>query len=345
MLAIPALTLVTLYCGCLWLIPGRAGTFAALASGVLFVSSSAVADSTELAPHHFFALLSVAFLFLVVEISRRREAILLVRSSDGGGSRVLHTRGCIRLDDHAWDLRLRGATTAADWLAYCLEVDRALRCDSDGCVAGCNLQVVFRKRLSFLAYLGLFRKSPWGNEGFLDVWGHRVLDSPLEWAAIAVSLYLLFRTSGQRQTYPVLVYISLMLLVTARVVTSSTRYSLLFMPALDIFAALTLAPFLAASPARILSAAVVLFSVFFGIGEYREFTRNRTPDPRPPAILNYIRKDRLENATLAVPQEDLPMIHFYFPRMHLHGYAGDDPGASGDGILYRGYPVRLETAR
>jgi uncharacterized membrane protein YfbV (UPF0208 family) len=206
----------------------------------------------------------------------------------------------------------------------------------------------FVKGYLFMAYLGLFRKSPWGNEGFLDVWRHRLLDSPLEWAAIAVSLFLFFRKRGQdseRRTYPILIYVLLMLIATARVITSSTRYALLFMPALDIFAAFTLAPFLRASPARTLSVALILFGALLGIGEYREFTRNRNPDPRPPAILNYIRENQLENATLLVPQQDLPMIHFYFPRMRLHGYAGADPGVSSYGILDRGYPVHVETAR
>ncbi len=68
MLAIPALTLLTLYCGCLWLIPGRTGTFAAMASSVLFLSSVAATESTELAPHQLFALVSVAFLFLLAKL-------------------------------------------------------------------------------------------------------------------------------------------------------------------------------------------------------------------------------------------------------------------------------------
>ena len=197
-----------------------------------------------------------------------------------------------------------------------------------------------------MAYLGLFRKTPWGNEGFLDVWRHRLLDSPLEWAAVAVSLYLFFRNGqdSKRRAYPILIYVLLMLLGTARVITSSTRYSLLFMPALDVFAAFTLAPFLLAWPARRLSVALILFGGLLGIGEYREFTRNQNPDPRPPAILNYIRENQLENATLLVPQEDLPMIHLYFPRMRLHGYAGADAGVSSYGILNRGYPVHIETA-
>ncbi len=189
------------------------------------------------------------------------------------------------------------------------------------------------KSYLFMAYLGLFRTSPWGNEGFLDVWRHRLLDSPLEWAAIAVSLFLCFRKNAERRTHPVLIYALLMLIATARVVTSSTRYALLFMPALDLFAALTLAPLLTESSAKTLSPALVLTCLLLSIGEYREFTRDRTPDPRPPAVLNYIREHRLQNATLRVPREDLPMIHYYFPRTRLHGFSSAD----------RGYPVRLET--
>lgn len=67
MLAIPALTLVAIYCGCLWLIPGRAGTFAALTGSLLFLFGSHLNGSTELAPHHLFALLSVVFLFLLAK--------------------------------------------------------------------------------------------------------------------------------------------------------------------------------------------------------------------------------------------------------------------------------------
>ena len=345
MLAIPALTLVALYCGCLWLIPGRAGIFAALTSSVLLVSGSAATESTELAPHQLFALLSVVFLFVLSKflVSGRRTYWYAAVVTAGLAFCTLEV-----------------AFVLIGTLLICAFVERR-RLQTGWRFAGSSLAVFaatvlmvwppaiyklsFVKGYLFMAYLGVFRKSPWGNEGFLDVWGRRVLESPLEWAAIAVSLYLFFRKSGERPTYPVLVFVAVMLVATARVVTSSTRYSLLFMPALDIFAALTLAPSLAASPARILSAALVLFCAFLGIGEYREFTRNRNPDPRPPAILHDIRQNRLENATLVVPLEDLPMIHFYFPRMHLHGYAGDDPGVSGDGILHRGYPVRLETAR
>jgi len=162
-------------------------------------------------------------------------------------------------------------------------------------------------------------------------------------------LFVYFRNLSQSEkhrTYPILVYAALMLAATARVLSSSPRYSLLFMPALDIFAAFTLMPLLAAAPRRVVYAALALFSVAFGIGEYRESARHPNPHPRSAAVLNYIRENRLQEKTLLVPQEDLPMIHYYFPRTHLRGYYDENPEPSGmDGILYRGYPVRMESAR
>jgi hypothetical protein len=345
MLAIPALTLVTLYCGCLWLIPGRTGTVAAIASGVLFISSSAVTDSTELAPHQLFALLSVVFLFVLSKfiVTGRRTYWYGAVVTAGLAFCTLEVAfvltGTLLICAYAERRRLQtGWRLAASSLAVFAVTVLAVW-------PAALYKLSFVKGYLFMAYLGLFRNAPWGNEGSLDVWRHRLLDSPLEWAAIAVSLYLFFRKSNPRQTYPVLVYVLLMLVVTTRVVTGSTRYSLLFMPTLDIFAALTLASFLAAASVRTLSAALVPFCALLGIDEYREFTRGHTQDPRPPAVLNYIRTNRLDQATLVVPQDDLPMIHFYFPRMHLHGYRGDDPGVSGDEILYRGYPVHIESAR
>ncbi len=211
LLAVPALTLIALYYGCLWLIPGRAGIFAALTSSLLFVSSSAAADSTELAPHQLFALLSVVFLFLVLKFlaTGRRAywygavvvaglafctlevAFVLILTL---GICAYVERRRLRIDwPVAWrSIAFFAATVVVVWPAAIYKLS-------------------FVKGYLFMAYLGLFRQSPWGNEGFLDVWRHRVLDSPLEWAAIAVSLYLFFRNSGERQTYPVLVYVSVML--------------------------------------------------------------------------------------------------------------------------------------
>ena len=347
MLAIPALTLVAIYWGCLWLIPGRAGTFAALTGSLLFLFGSHLNGSTELAPHHLFALLSVVFLFLLAKFVASGQRIYWYGAVVAAGLAFC---------------TLEVAFVLIITLAICAFVERR-RLEAGWRLAARSLalfvatvlvvwpaaiyKMSFVKGYLFMAYLALFRNSPWGNQGFFEVWGHRILDSPLEWIAILASVLLYFRKQSENTkhiTYPMLVYAALMVAATARILNSLPRYSLLFMPALDIFAAVTLIPFLMAAPRRVMYAALALFFGFFGLDEYRLFNRNHTQDPRPPVVLNYIRENRLQENTLLVPQEDLPMIHYYFPRMHLHGYSDPNPAPSGsdNGILYRGYPVRVK---
>lgn len=347
MLAIPALTLAVIYFGCWWLIPGRLGTFAALGSSLLFLSSSSVTGSTELAPHHLFALLSVVFLLLLAKFA-------------ASGRRIYWYAGVVAAGLAFCTLEV--AFVLIITLAICAFVERR-RAGLGWRLAGSSIAVFiatvlavwpagiyklsFMKGYLFMAYLALFRKSPWGNESFFEVWGHRAIDSPLEWAAILVGVFLYFRSFGANTkhiTYPILLYAALMLAATARVLTSSARYSLLFIPPLDIFAALTLVPFLAESPRRVAHAALALFCGFFGLAEYRLFNRNHNQDPRPPAVLHSIRENGLQEKNLLVPQEDLPMLHYYFPGMHLRGYSGPSPSpsSSDNGILYRGYPARIQ---
>jgi hypothetical protein len=338
MLAIPALTLAVIYCGCLWLIPGRAGTFAALGSSVLFLSSNSVTGSTELAPHHLFALLSMGFLFCLLKFIASGErtywyaAVVFVALAfctlEIAFVLIATLVTCAYMERRRLEAGWRMTSTSLGlFMATVLVVWPAA-----------IYKLSFVKGYLFMVYLALFRKSPWGTEGFFAVWLTRVLDSPLEWTAILASLLLYFQTRGDRgksRTYPVLVYAALMLAATARVVSSSPRYSLLFMPALDTFAAFTLVPVLMAAPRRVMYGALAMFCGLLGIDEYRLFNRNRNQDPRPPAVLKYIRDNRLEEKTLLVPQADLPMIHYYFPRTHLVGNNDKSPS----------YPVRVESPR
>jgi hypothetical protein len=336
MLAIPALTLAAIYFGCLWLIPGRSGTFAALAGSLLFISGSSA--STELAPHHLFALFSVGLLFLLMKFiaSGKRTywyaavvfAALAFCTLEVAFVLVITLGICGLVERRRAG---RSWRVAAESFAVFVTTVLVLW-------PAAIYKLSFLKGYLFMGYLALFRKSPWGTEGFFQVWERRVLDSPLEWAAILASLTLYFLKRGEnRRAYPILVYAILMLAVTARVLTSLPRYSLLFMPALDIFAALILF----ASPRRIVLAAMAVLAVLLGVD--KSF-RTRTQDPRPPAILNYIRDNRLEEQTLQVPQEDVPMIHYYFPHMNLHGYTDPNPPFSSNKSLYRGYPVRVESS-
>ena len=65
MLMIPAASVLAIYLGCLWLLPGLCGFLAALLASTLFLASYAVTASTELAPHQLFVFCSLCSLCLL----------------------------------------------------------------------------------------------------------------------------------------------------------------------------------------------------------------------------------------------------------------------------------------
>lgn len=354
MLLIPALSLTVMYFGLLWLIPGGLGFLTALMSGILLVSSAAVAHSTELAPHQLFALCSIGFLILVAKTM-------------ASGQRIYWYPAVLVAGLAFCTLEL--AFVFILTLAICGFKERR-RLEAGWSFAGRSVAVFcatvfviwpaaiykqsFAKAYLFMVYLALFRRAPWGNEGFLEAWRERILDSPLEWMAVLAALAIYVRMpakADKRLIFPILIFSTLMVVATLRVLTSSTRYSLLFMPALDMFAALAVTPFVAALRRRAMYAVLALFCGVLGFREYRLVSRHINQDPRPPAVLMNIREDGLADKTLLVPQEELPMIHYYFPQTRLHGYWAAQPVVSGedhftpDAVLYRGYPVRIERSR
>jgi hypothetical protein len=105
------------------------------------------------------------------------------------------------------------------------------------------LKLSFLKAHAVTAYLAVFREPPWGNVGLLGTWQSRLLGSPLKWAIVLLSLILRLR-KHRPKTCPLSLFVLLMAGATLRVLTSTLRYSLPWMPALDLFAGLTLAPIL-----------------------------------------------------------------------------------------------------
>jgi hypothetical protein len=344
MLVIPALTLLAIYFGCLWLIPGTPGLLTALLASVLFLSSFSVFRSTELAPHQLFVLCylcCVIFLAKTVATGRRSAwyaavtmAALAFCTLEVAFVAVLTLAICAYIERDrlhmdwrfaARSLMLFIATVAIVWPAAIFKL-------------------TFVKSYLFMAYLALVRKGSWGDVGFFGTWRNRVLDSPLEWALIALALILYLRRPWQkdhRLAYPILIFAILMLAATARVLTDSARYSLPFMPALDLFAGVTLAPFLASlrRPAAF-GIAGLLVAGLCATGLYETSTHPVQPDPHPAAVLEHIRQANLTNKALLVPQSDLPMIHYYFPATRLRGYytpqpvPADSEGFAPDAILY-----------
>jgi hypothetical protein len=141
-----------------------------------------------------------------------------------------------------------------------------------------------------VAYLALMRESPWGHVGFLETWRERFFESPLEWMLIASAVLLGLR--NRSRFYPVGMFAALMIVATLGVLSSSARYTLPFMPALDLLAGLTLLPSLGRLR-RPASFAVVALAVagLYGIAWLQLTHRSHNSNPRSAAVLTYIHQN------------------------------------------------------
>jgi 4-amino-4-deoxy-L-arabinose transferase-like glycosyltransferase len=218
---------------------------------------------------------------------------------------------------------------------------------------GAILKLSFVKAYLFMAYLAVFRKSPWGNETLLETWLERILNSPIEWIVIACALALFaakVQIRSRRELYPFLIFAGLMVVATLRVTTGTPRYALPLMPALQVFAGLVIAQQLGqvSRPVRSFAYASAIAVALF-VSAW--MTVDRHPpgaDTRLASVLDLIRGGHLQAGNLLVPQEYLPSIHYYFPGTRIRGYTGDAPtsaelqGSGLSGVFYRADPVRYE---
>jgi hypothetical protein len=306
MLAIPAASLAIIYFGCLWLASGPIapgiGHLGALLASMLFLTSHSVVWSTELAPHQLFALCTLACLILLAKAiaTGRRDywyacviaSALAFCTLEVAFVPILTVAICGIVERGTFDADLRFAVKSlALFLAIVITVWPAA-----------ILRLSFVKAYVVMAYLALMRESPWGHAGFIETWRTRVVESPLEWALIAIALLLGFRAKTGPRFYPVGLFVVLMLFATLRVFTSTPRYSLTFMPALDLLAGLTLLPSLGPLR-RPASFAVLALAVagLYGIAWLQVAHRARNSNPRSAAVEKYIHQNALENKPVSAP--------------------------------------------
>jgi hypothetical protein len=344
MLMIPAMTLIAIYFGCLWLSPGPRGILAAILGSMLFLTSFTVFRSTELAPHQLFALCYLGCLIFLA------KAVATARRSDWYAAVIMAALAFCTLEV---------AFVAVLMLAICGYVER-YRLQMDWRFVARSLmlfvatvlivwpaaifKLTFVKSYLFMAYLALARKGSWGDIGFFGTWRSRLLSSPVEWAVIALAMILFLRRQSwkdNRLAYPFLIYTVLMLAATARVLSVSPRYSLTFMPALDVFGGVIPAVFLSSLRRPVALGIMGLFGVgLFGAAIYEASSHPLKPNQRTSAMLEHIRQANLGRQALLVPQSDLPMIHYYFPGARLRGYytpkpaPADSEGFAPDAIIY-----------
>ncbi len=326
MLAIPAASLAVIYFGCLWIIPN-----AALLSAMLFLTSYAVIASSELAPHQFFALCSLVSL------------IMLVKAIATGLRRYWY--GAVVAAGLAF-ATLEIAIVLLLVLAICCFVERRPWYVDRGFVAksvalfvgtvlavwpAAILRLSFIKSYAVMAYLSLSRHAAWGDVGFLETWRARFVHSPLEWMFVLAGV-LVWIGKRRSNIYPVGLFALLAMAATLRVLTETPRYSLAFMPALDLLAGLALVPFFGPLR-RPASLAVVALAVagLYGGAWYQAVHQPHNPNPRSAAVVSYIHQNQLENKAVWAPHADVPTLHYYFPHMRVLGYFGQTPAEQGRG--------------
>ncbi len=324
LLAIPCASLAVVYFGCLWLVAGAAAFPTALMASMLFLSSYSVIESTELAPHALFALCSLGSL------------ILLLKAIASGGRHYWY--GAVMAAAVAF-CTLEVALVLLVTLAICgwlerkrWQADRRFLANSFAVFLAtvlvlwpaAILRLSFLKAYAVLGYLAVSREFAGGSASFLETWRSRMVHSPLEWVLILAAGIVLFRTRSRRLS-PLAIFAALMILATLRVLTITPRYSLVFVPALDLLAGLALVPSI--GPLRRPASLAVVLAVagLYGSAWYQTALRPHNPNPRSAAVLTYIHQNELENKAVLAPQADLPTLHYYFPGMRLRAYFGRQP--------------------
>jgi len=353
-LAFPIFSLMVIYFGALWLFPGMTGIIAAVLSSVLFLCSLPVVRSMELAPHQAFACCSLGALFLLAKSTasgeRRYFCMAVIAAAlaccllEVGFVLVATVLACCYFDRH----NLRADWTLA-WRSLLLFVGAVIVV-----WPAAILKLSLLKSYAFMAYLSLFRKSPWGSIGLLETWRQRFFASPVEWILIAAGLLILIfsRKLGvdRRVLCAFTVYACLMIAATLRVTSATPRYALVFQPVLDVLAGCVLAVLIARwRPIAACLATASISLMLLGETWLNVHRQQPAADPRPAALLAYIRQNHLEHSRLMVPQTDIPVLHYYFPNAQLKGYYGLEPISTStsdkDGIVYPDFPIRYRPPR
>jgi hypothetical protein len=312
MLMIPILTTLVLYFGSLWLVPGWAGAAAACLTSAMYLWSYVAVSATELAPHQLFVLCYVTALFLLAKMVVTGER--------------MYWFGAVVASALAFCV-LEVAFVLILTLAVCCFAERR-RLNADFSLIarsvllflvtvlivwpGAILRLSFLKAYAFMAYLAVYRKGAWGAVGFAETWWIRFRNSPVEWILIATALVLFFRNRRSPASIRAAGFFGfMMVLATLRVYSEAPRYALTFLPALEVFAGLTLAGALASLPAGIRVAAIVaLCAALFFNTLLRVHPFPPAADASAEAILGCVRESHFEDKSLLVPQGYLPMLHY-----------------------------------
>lgn len=316
-LVFPAIAAIALYLGSMWILPGTAGWIAAVLSATLYLWSFASVQTVELAPHQMFVMWVlfsllcaakafrtgdrrawyVAALFAGLAFCTMEVAFVLVFALVATAWLAARDRG------YDWAVA-RNATLV--FLATTIVVNPP---------ALLKLHIV--KSYLFMAYLAVFRNNQWGDVSYSQMWMRRLMSSPVEWLLIPLAAVVWWRmreSAAARAATPFLIYGVVMFLLMARVTAGSMRYTLPFLPALDVFSGFTLAVAVMRWRPAVRYAAVgaICFVHLAATGVYLAGRPPRT-DFGPVLLFDRIRAQHFDDKRMLAPFYLIPALHYYFP--------------------------------
>ena len=349
-LTFPAITGLILYFGLLWIIPEvSVRDQAAIFAAVLFWGSYAVILSTEIAPHQMFVMWTVLALLFIAKsrVDGQRDWVygaVVTTALAFATLEVAFVVGLV-LAGYLWLERERLHVD----LQFIVRLSSLFLATLLLVWPAAILKLSFVKAYAFMAYLALVRERAWGDSSVLETWLSRFQQAPFEWALlpIAVVAFWKYRSRAANKSASVfLIFALVMVIAMLRVNGALPRYALPFMPAFDAFVAIALATALASYSFSLRISVLLLACVIRLADTTRGIDkRMKAADPRPVAVLAEIHKRGLESQRLLVPQDDLPVLHYYFPKARLTGYRAAVFASTGfDAALHTGFPVIVTAA-
>ncbi|HEV7552915.1 MAG TPA: hypothetical protein VGP65_14615, partial [Candidatus Angelobacter sp.] len=190
------------------------------------------------------------------------------------------------------------------------------------------LKLSFLKSYTFMAYLAVSRKSPWGDVTLGQTWRTRFENAPFEWLLVLAALAVFFRSDknpAHRYARILLYFSALMIVVTLRVLTTLPQYLLVFVPVLALFSAWMLGGWISQRPLKWQIAATALICGLMLIDSSVYVSRHPVlTDQSAIRLLAAVRDSHLEQGTLILPHDEVPVFHYYFPEATLKSYLTPD---------------------
>ncbi len=325
-LLIPAVGVILVYFGCLWVMPSW--PLIAILAAAFYGFGYSVVASPELAPHQLFVVVSLAGLFSLAKLEASgylkwwwwacvwtaisfatiEVAFVNIAVALYIGWRCRPVLFQVR---YIWlrSLGLFLATTLVFWPAGILKLEPA-------------------RSYIFMAYLAIFRKGAWGNTTLAETWLFRLRSEPFEWIFVAIALvvwWFLPKKTEKCAALPFLTYGVLMLIVMFKVNAVVAHYSLPYLAPLAVFAGITLGAALQNWPKLAQGAAATAMIVLVAAGTYRFVHKHLLgTTSRTLQILESAQSRPLDGRTLLAPQVDVSVLHYYFPHAKLVLYLDEN---------------------